>query len=262
MRIRLLALALFVLSCTAAQARQSVQDLHGYTGNAYDRAGKLLYREQHLIWTRDGQARRLVVYRCPGGSAFARKHLRVVDDPDTPDFRLRDSANGQQVQARRSAGGIALDFRAGSGATMHEKQLPLPAQAIIDAGFNAYVQQHWGALLTGKTRKVRFLVPSRREWMGFTVQRVDNAKAVPAGSVTFRLKLGDWFAFLLPHVDVRYRLADHHLLDYRGPSNLSDERGDNPWVDIVFPADQVHKVLSAQTLARAETAPLDGHCTL
>ena len=101
MRIRLLALALFVLSCTAAQARQSEQDLHGYTGNAYDRAGKLLYREQHLIWTRDGQARRLVVYRCPDGSAFARKHLRVVDDPAAPDFRLRDGANGQQVRARR-----------------------------------------------------------------------------------------------------------------------------------------------------------------
>lgn len=76
--------------------------------------------------------------------------------------------------------------------------------AIIDAGFDAYVREHWTTLLGGKTLHVAFLVPSRREWMDFSVRRIDASKTAAQGAAVFRLRLGSWFGFMLPHVDVRY----------------------------------------------------------
>ena len=261
-RACLLPLALLLLPPGAAATAAPPHDLHGYTGEAYARDGRLLYREQHLIWRQHGRTQQLVLYRCPDGSVFARKHLHADGDAATPQFRLRDAANGQGVSVQRDGARILVRYRAHSGAPVHERALPLPAHAIIDAGFDAYVLRHWESLLSGVTLHVRFPVPSRREWMDFTVRRVDNARAAASGSVSFRLRLGSWFAFLLPHVDVRYRRADRRLLDYRGPSNLSDARGGNPWVDIRFPAHQVHAELPAKTLAQAAAAALGGSCRL
>ncbi len=254
----LLPLLLLIPSVAVAQSAP----LHGDVGNAYARDGTLLYREQHITWRQDGQTQRVVIYRCPDGAAFARKRLRATADPAAPDFSLLDGAIGQRIEVRRHDGGIALSYRSRRGADTHTAQLPLPRHAIIDAGFNDYVLEHWDSLLGGATRHVAFLLPSRREWMNFSVRRVDKDEAARAGAAVFRLQLGSWFGFMLPHVDVRYSLDDRRLLDYRGPSNLSNARGDNPWVNIEFPADQVQATLSAQALAAAEQAPLDGRCSL
>lgn len=239
-------------------ASAAVIGLHGYTGDAHARDGRLLYREQHLIWSQDGHTRRLVVYRCPDGQAFARKHLLSEGTPATPAFRLRDGVTGQEVEVKHDTAGVTVSYQARANAVPKQRQLSLPAQAIIDAGFDAYVHEHWSALLNGAIQRVHFLVPSRREWMNFTVRRV----ASDSGSVTYRLELGRWFAFLLPHVDVRYSLGDRRLLEYRGPSNLSDAQGNNPWVDIRFPAAQVFAQLPVSELQAAEQTPLDGRCAL
>ncbi|MGH8031709.1 MAG: hypothetical protein ACREO8_04915 [Luteimonas sp.] len=66
-----LALALAVVCGPASAALLSVQ------GEARDPAnGRLLYREDHLIRA-DGPAplQRVVLYRCPDGTAFARKRI-------------------------------------------------------------------------------------------------------------------------------------------------------------------------------------------
>lgn len=236
--------------------------LHGYVGNAYGRDGTLLYREQHLIWREHGRTARLVVYRCPDGAAFARKRLHAEADPAAPDFSLHDAAIGQRITVRRNDGGIALVYLARRNASTQLAQLPLPSHAIIDAGFNEYVLEHWDALLGGATQRVAFLLPSRREWVDFSVRRVHTDESAHAGTVVFRLQLGSWFGFMLPHVDVSYSQGDRRLLDYRGPSNLSNAQGDNPWVNIEFPADQVQATLTTRALTAAEQAPLDGRCRL
>ena len=62
---------------------------------AYARKGDtVLYRESHWRYRQEGVARRLVLYRCPDGRAFARK--TVVERPaaQAPDFDFEDARDG------------------------------------------------------------------------------------------------------------------------------------------------------------------------
>lgn len=89
--LRGLFLAVLAVACgSASAALLSVQ------GDAHDPASeRLLYREEHVI-RRDGDApvERVVLYRCPDGTAFARKRVDYRASRTAPEFSLIDARDG------------------------------------------------------------------------------------------------------------------------------------------------------------------------
>ena len=236
--------------------------ISGYRGEARDAAGRLIYIEQDFV--RDGGARRLTLYRCPDGLPFARREDDARGgDPAAPDFSLDDAQTGYREGVRRNADGTRSVYvrmnRAGD-----EKSAPLPTtrHLVIDAGFDAFVMHHFDALLSGATLPVEFLVPGRLKTIGFRIMRIKDTGAAARGEVAFRLELGSWFGFLLPHIDVRYDARTRVLRRYVGLSNLRDARGDNLKVRIDFPPSQARRNIPRAELAAAQDAALDGRCPL
>ena len=236
--------------------------ISGYRGEARDAAGRLIYIEQDFV--RDGGARRLTLYRCPDGLPFARREDDARGGNSTaPDFALDDAQTGYREGVRRNTDGTrSVSVRMNRASDEKSAPVPITRHLVIDAGFNAFVIRHFDALLSGATLPVEFLVPSRLKTIGFKIMRIEDTGAAARGEVAFRLELGGWFGFLLPHIDVLYDAHTRVLRRYVGLSNLRDARGDNLKVRIDFPPSQARRNIPRAELAAAQDAALDGRCPL
>lgn len=228
-----------------------------YSGDAYSSAtDALLYHETHYLYD-DGQ--RLVVYRCPDGGAFARKHVRASADAQAPDFDLVDAHLGYREGVREGGGGREVYVQRRPSAPEQAEPLKLPADGVIDAGLDVFARKHWSELLGGATLHFPYLVPSRRKFFDFDVQRVDDPQVQP-GTMLLRLTLRSWFGFLVPHIDVVYDLNTQRIVRYEGLSSIRDDRGKNYRIRAVYPPVGASRIAQAEVDA-ALAEPLVAACT-
>jgi len=230
-----------------------------YTGDAYDLASDtLLYRESHYVRTGAEGSERFVLYRCPDGRPFARKLVRSGSDAQLPDFDLLDARLNYREGARRRDGEIEVYAQRSAELPTQSAVLAPPANAVVDAGFDAFVHAQWDALARGEAVHFAFLVPSRRRFYEFKVHKVDDA-ARPR-EMTIRLSLGAWYAFLLPHIDVSYDTATRRLLRYEGLANIRDAERRNYRVRIEFPP--LPRTPAKDEFDAALAAPLAADCAV
>ncbi|MEO8161211.1 MAG: hypothetical protein ABI588_07310, partial [Arenimonas sp.] len=223
---RLLALAAAVALAAAAAPPLAAASFTAQDGLAHPAGGTaLVYREQHFLRVEAGRPlERLVVYRCPAGAAFARKHLDYAVSILAPDFRLDDHRSGYREGMRRRAGRVELYFRPPAGGT--EKQVALPtAPGVADAGFDEFVRANWQPLLAGRDLPLRFAVPSRLRAMDFAVRKTGSARIAGEDAVVFRLRLDGLLSLVAPHIDVAYGARSRRLLRFEGLSNMRDASG-------------------------------------
>jgi hypothetical protein len=215
---------LLVALLAAGGARAQALSLQLAEARAPD-GGALLYREQHLLRSAEGRLReRLVLYRCPGGAAFARKHLDYSASAQAPAFALEDRRAGYAEGLRRLGTRVELYSRArGEGA---ERRATLArAPGVADAGFDEFVRAHWARLLAGEAVPLQFALPSRLRALSFQVQRLRAARIGGEEAELFRLRLGGLLGLVAPHIDVAYAARSRRLLRFEGLSNLRDAGG-------------------------------------
>lgn len=203
------------------------------SGDAYSLSGNdLLYHETQYVY--DGGSERLVLYRCPaGGGTFARKHVRDRSDAQTPDFELVDARLGYREGAREHGAQREVYVKRSETRPLQSNLIEVPPDAVIDAGFDTFAQRHWDELVRGDTLRFTYLVPSRRTFYDFKLDRVDADPA--ARTMRLRLSLGTWLSFLLPHVDIEYDLRSREVLRYEGLSNIRGVDGKNFKVRAIYP---------------------------
>ena len=228
MNVKIIVGLLAALSMTAARAAEN------YTGDAYAQdGGQLLYHESHFLFDADGMHQRVVLYQCPDGAAFGRKLIRDDGDPQAPDFAMLDARTDYREGVRRKDGKREVYVQRGDDQAEKSDALVVPADGVIDAGFDVYVRNHWDELAAGKTLQLPFLVPSKRAFYNFKLASVAGASTPQKLAV--RLSLGAWYAFLAPSIDVVYDRTTHRLLQFVGLSNIRDTDLKNYSVRIEFP---------------------------
>jgi len=251
----------FLLAGLAGAASAAPATLTEQLASAHSLAGgQLLYREQHLVRMVDAApSERLVLYRCPGGAAFARKRVDYSRTLLAPAFDLEDARSGYREGLRVAPGGGAeLYFRARSG---EAEQHAVLAQApdVADAGFDEWLRNRWGGLAAGDVMQPRFAIPSRLETLTFQVRRTGEQTIGGARAVTFRMRLDGLLGYLVPHIDVAYDARSQRLLRFEGLGNLRDASGDRQLqVRIDFP-DAPHPATPAQW-SEALSEPLVRRC--
>lgn len=201
---------------------ETVGDARAPEGN------RLLYREQHLI-RRDGDRpqERLVIYRCPDGTAFARKRVDYRASALAPDFELVD-ARGYREGLRRENGQPRV---------WHDGGAPRPltgtdAALVVDAGFDEFIRQRWAALAPGRTQTLAFVIPAFGRSLAFKVHSAgDRTPALRR----FELKAGGVLGLVAPTIAVDYDLRDRRLRRFTGPTNIRDGKGRQIQARIEFP---------------------------
>ena len=218
--------------------------------------GALLYRETHFV-APGGSGERWVLYRCPDGSPFARKRVAPAAAPATPNFAFEDGRDGYREGVRGTDRSRAVFVRGEDGAET-ARTVQVPADGVIDAGFDAAVRGHWQALMAGESVRMQFLVPSRKRFYPVRVQRVGATRWNGIEAQRLRMRLDAWFGFAVPDVQLVYASRDQRLLEFAGTGNVRDGRGANPQVRIRFaPAPAAATAADVQAAIRA---PLDGRC--
>ncbi|HUD40854.1 MAG TPA: hypothetical protein VMR06_02535 [Dokdonella sp.] len=217
--------------------------------------GRLLYREEH--WHLPGGGR-LVLYRCPDGTPFARKTVAAGPSAEAPDFAFEDGRDGYREGVRSGAAGREVYVRDRADAAERQARLRIPDDAVVDAGFDAAVRTRWDALAAGT--RLSFLLPSRLAFV--PVRIVDHDRAADdARTRRLRMTLDTWFGFAVPAVDLVYDAASRRLLTFSGTGTIRDGRGRHRPVRIVFDAAPPAPV-SPAALAAAQQVRLDGRCAL
>lgn len=236
-----------------------------YQGYAYAADnGRPLYREAHWLYIDGGVEYRLVVYSCADGAPFVRKRVDTAPGAATPDVDLLDGRGGYREGVRTRDGGREVFAQADARSPEHSARLPLPVppNAVIDAGFDAFVREHWDTLSASGISPVLFLVPSEMRYLDFSARVLRDSRSEGADVRWFRLSLSSWYGFALPHVDVAYDVPTHELREYRGLSNIRDGEGRNVRVDIRFPPSERRTDVAAAEVERAAAMPLTGRCML
>jgi len=237
----------------------AAQDRH-YTGIAYAEDGQTVrYREEHWLFRDAGVPTRLVLYRCPSGEPFARKLLRERGEAAAPEFDFLDARDGYREGVRRQGNGWLVYVRKREGAPLDTGLLEPRPDMVIDAGFDAFVREHWADLAGTARLGIAFVVPSRLDYLDL---RLGSARDTRLGDVAvrqLRLSLGGLLGALAPTIDLTYAADGRRLLRFEGVSNIRDSRGHSQRVRIEFPPSLERPADRAQ-IAAAESAALVARC--
>ncbi len=212
---------------------------------------RLLYREAHLI-RRDGErpVERIVLYRCPDGTAFARKRVDYRNSALAPEFEMID-ARGHREGLRRE-GGRTLTW---SGSEPARPLSAAKATLVADAGFDEFVRQRWPQLTGGQPQTVAFAVPAFGRSLPFKI-RAAGARVDAQGDRMhrFELRLDGLLGAITSKIAVEYGAEDRRLRRFTGLTNIRDARGDQIEARIDFP--QAPRPADARRWQAAAEQPL------
>jgi hypothetical protein len=250
------------LSATAARssAPATLSAAERYEGTAYVRGtDRIAYRETHWLFDRDGTRQRLVLYRCADGTPFARKWLREVPSAIAPDFDYEDARDGYREGVRTEQGERLVFVRENAHAALETRPLPASADGVLDAGFDAFVREHWQDLAAGRAPHLDFLIPSRFEYLSFSLSAVHDTTLDGEPAREVKMRLARWYGFAVPSVDLTYDRAGR-LMEFDGVGNVRDAAGKAQNVRIVFPAEAMRSDVPQSEVARAAAEPLASRC--
>jgi hypothetical protein len=231
-----------------------------YKGYAYTDDHRLLYTESHWLYVDSGVNHRLVIYACPDGQAFGRKWVDAAPGTQTPDIDMLDARWGYREGVRTRAGQREVYSQANSSSPEKHAPIGSPKNAVIDAGFDAFVRDRWDDLSAAGVAPLPFLIPSDLRFVDFSAAKLRDESTGGHEVRWFRLKLDGWYAFALPHIDVAYDTQTRDLFEYRGLSNIRGTGNHNLAVAIEFPPAERRADIGSADVERAAAQPLTGRC--
>ncbi|MGH1371044.1 MAG: hypothetical protein ACRBBW_03355 [Cellvibrionaceae bacterium] len=220
-------------------------------GDAYSLSdGKLRYRELHYADLNDplGNVIKKIGYQDNHGDIFAEKTLFFSgSDSLLPELEQSNHNTGRRLSLKKSAG-LALNPPANSWTLDYQSSTKIPSKrstlssevdtkylAVIDAGFDAWIAQHWPQLEAGQQHKFLFLAATKARWIQLQAsRRVCSEPSLPGVS---------WFTdsvcivvepsnsvlrWLVDPIELGYQvLADGtpRLHQFVGLANLADRDG-------------------------------------
>jgi hypothetical protein len=205
-----------------------------FTGYAYkDGTRQLLYKEESAETLVDQRpVEDVTKYYDPSGALIASRTLKFSASGYTPDFKTEDFRTGYMEGAEVKDNSVRLFVRESKTSPLKEKTFPLAERSVIDGGFNQFIKDKWNNLEQGQQLDFNFMVPSRLDYYSFRAIRVSETPSelivrIEPGSMMIR-----WLAGAIV---VHYDKSTRRILSYEGKSNITDSKGTNLVVRLVYP---------------------------
>jgi hypothetical protein len=205
-----------------------------YTGYAYEENGdQLLYTEEFTDHFIDGQhIETLTDYFTPDHKKIAKRLLDFRRSKFAPDFKTEDLRSGYLEGAEIVGDKVRLFNRKNKNSELNEKTLTIPQPVVVDGGFNQFIKANWVTLEKGEIITFHFAIPARLDYFTLRAMRVESTSNEMKVKVEPDKTL---IRMLASPIVVRYSKDTRRILSYEGQSNISDEKGNNFIMRLVYP---------------------------
>lgn len=208
-----------------------------FCGYAYEsKGGAYRYTEHHAQRIEDGRwLGGTIEYVAADGSLIGRKTLSFEAHPMIPLYRL-ELFGGRYVEGIDKVAAdhvVALRKEFDQAETRREK-VAYSEPASADSGFHALIRANLPALLKRERKPFLFIVAGALDAYRFRVRRVDDTTFAGRTAVRLLAEPDSLLRWLVKPLDLTYDPDSGQLLEYRGPTNLRDIKGDGYDVRISF----------------------------
>lgn len=197
--------------------------LDDLVGNAYDRDGRLRYREYHDYAAVPPAMVQQTVYRDPTGTEIARMEADYRLDRFAPAYRMLDFRHDTEEVVRRDGDAVYLEHRLGTKRRSKTLRATPGRHLVVGPGFNELIKAKWDALLAGESVFCEFAVPNRLQLVAVRI-RHEPSQEPDAGHRFTVAAEHPLVRLLAPELRVEYDRATRVLVAYEGPSNVNDDR--------------------------------------
>lgn len=231
MRSTLLAV---LLAASAAHAELRTAKFYGF---AYDlKSSRYLYtevHEQHLDG--DRWLGGIIRYVAPDGSPIGDKVLDFSKDPYIPVYELKlPLEHYEEAITSISPDRVELmKARDGTRKTGSEKRVPGMA---ADSGFSSLLVDHFSEIEAGQTLRFTFAVAGQLSAYQFRAHKVADLQYDGQPALQLVVEPDSLLRMFVDPLTIIYSKLNHHLLEYRGVSNVHDPATGSAYnVRIVYP---------------------------
>lgn len=215
----------------------NVSSVRAYRGDALHLNREIpLYVEEHEERYENGERTMLVTtYRDTLGQVIARRMADFSGSTLTPDFRTEDLRTGYMEGAERVAEGIRLYWRRTADEPVQEKIVEIPSPAVVDAGFNNFVQEQWDEIKNGRTLKMYFGLPFKLDYYRFRIYQEEETSIGGRSLTIVNCEIDNFIIRLfVDPIVLTYDTETRRLVSYKGISNINDESGRSYLVKIEY----------------------------
>jgi hypothetical protein len=224
-----------LLGATTLHAEERTAKFYGY---AYDlKTGHYLYTEVHEQ-RMDGERwlGGTMRYLAPDGSLIGDKTLDFSQDPYIPIYRLQLPLDHYE-EGVTAIGPDRVDMekaRDGQKKTDHQKRV---AGMAADSGFNSLLVDHFDDLAKGQTVKFTLLVAGQLSAYQFRAHKTADLQFDGQPALQLLVEPDSLLRIFVDPLTITYSKLNHHLLEYRGVSNVHDPATGSAYnVRIIYPA--------------------------
>ncbi len=165
-------------------------------------------------------------YRDDKNRTIVKRVVNFKTDILKPNFLLEDLRNGYSEGAEYVNGRLKV-FRGGTAQEpFREKFIDVPEPAVVDAGFNFFVEQNWDAIQKGDIKSFHFVAPSQLDYFSFRVIKDKDIEIGGRDAVIIRLELDNFlFRIFVDPIVLVYDKNSKRLISYEGISNIYNDDG-------------------------------------
>ncbi|MCU0453864.1 MAG: hypothetical protein MUE68_09405 [Bacteroidetes bacterium] len=229
---------IIILAATlAAQSPVDQVPRTAYDGLAVDlKSRRPVYTERHEEVIADGKRVGLrSTYLSPDGVVWATRIVDFSKSQFVPDFEFEDRRTGYRVGAEGRGDSVRFFEREDRLAPLVSQTLRIPGTAVVDAGFNNYVQANWATIASGKKTYINFGAPFAMDYYGFRVYKDGERTEGGRRFMTVKLDIDNFVIRLfLDPIVLTYDMDARRLVSYEGISNILNDAGDSYFVRISY----------------------------
>lgn len=227
----------FALSlCVTIQQAHARDMAAQVVGDAMDlNSNEPLYREIHCL-SSDALARE-VIYRDVDDQLIAHKFLNYKTGRTTPSFVQQNFYARESFAVELQQEKLALISQQVDGSLPAKRVFIRPNEElplVIDAGFDAFVTDHWSGLVAGESNSFQFPFAGRETLVELRIIAAPCSYDTETDQC-FRIELDNWLLkVLVAPIELGYDAKLKRLARFRGLSNIGDSEGEGLVVDIRY----------------------------
>lgn len=229
---------ILVAVAMAVQGPSDRNDSTSYDGTAVDlKTRRQVYTERHEEQVINGVRVGLrSTYLGVDGTVWATRRVDFSKNPLMPDFEFEDRRTGYRIGAEsHGADSVRFFEREDASAPLVEKVIRIPGTAVVDAGFNNFVQANWETIASGRKMYFNFGAPFAMDYYGFRVYKDGERTEGNRRFMIVKLDIDNFVIRLfLDPIVLTYDMQARRLVTYEGISNILDDAGESYVVRISY----------------------------